>query len=39
MTFLAYGFLALERRRARAALEAEPTAEPGKPPGEARRGA
>ena len=35
MTFLAYGFLALERQRTRAALEADPS----KPPGGARRGA
>jgi SRSO17 transposase len=39
LTFLAYGFLALERRRARAALEADLPADPAKPPGEARRGA
>ena len=35
MTFLAYGFLALERRRTRAALAADPD----QPPGGARRGA
>jgi SRSO17 transposase len=39
LTFLAYGFLALERRRARAALEADVSADPAKPPGGARRGA
>lgn len=40
MTFLAYGFLALERQRAQDAQAADgPTFPEGAPPGEARRGA
>ena len=38
MAFLAYGFLALERQRARA-FPAEAPGDPEQPPGEARRGA